>query len=525
MHLAGEEKKNEDERAVWEFMLPKAWHNSVSGKGSVFHDTYAATRREIEQVTLHGQHDVIIEVGCGTGDIIGELKSNVPQYGLDINRDFVDYCRENHKGDHCTFEVQDATTLVDWWNKKNCDGKYKKPLVTCVNNTLNIMPEDIRGSVVAQMLAVAGENGRCLVTYWNGNFFSHAIMNYYKKNQDLCGPFELKDVDWKNRTLVAPSGYSTEWHVVSEVQQILRAFDVDVDNVSSEVEELADETDQDQNSKVLCEDRIHCAGLAIFVWFSRKCTCKAKGYYDSPDAQKFYNDIWGKDTIHIGRYDKLNALEKAAMPKQRQIAKAQEIQERDFCDLIRSKFNEKVRILDMGCGYGGLLRRLYQDNLVWSATGVDIAVKMCEQAKRRNAEIGCQDIITIKEESYLDVSIPDESVDLVISMDALLHVGPERQKRAIAEAARVLRPGGWMIFTDIMQQEDVDAKEMQPIYDRIHLEKLGTISNYKEAMENVGFRKFGFEDASCNVSLHYGTVLEVLNEKGVHLVMSSVSHT
>lgn len=214
-------------------------------------------------------------------------------------------------------------------------------------------------------------------------------------------------------------------------------------------------------------------------------------------------------------------MDKAELSLQQQISKAQEYQETEFTNLIKSKFPDfKARILDMGSGYGGLLRRLWESGIVWSATGCDISYKMCRQAHDLNVKLGCDKDIRILEESYLDVSVPDECVDLVISMEALLHVGPANQHKAIKEAARVLRPGGWMIFTDIMQQEEVDPVEMQPIYDRICLSSLGSISNYKLAMDEAGFGNFEFKETSSNVSAHYGTVLEVLKEKGQSIGLS-----
>jgi len=71
-----------------------------------------------------------------------------------------------------------------------------------------------------------------------------------------------------------------------------------------------------------------------------------------------------------------------------------------------------------------------------------------------------------------------------------------------------------------MQQEEVDPVEMQPIYDRIHLSKLGTISNYQAAMDKVGLGHFEFLDASDNVASHYGSVREVLVEKGQQIGLS-----
>lgn len=136
--LTEDEKKcDDDEREVWENMMPLAWHNSIAKKDSIFFDTYEATRHQILQAAKLGNHDVIIEVGCGTGDVIGELDTSIQCYGLDINPKFIDFCNHNHPHDHCEFLVQDACTLEDWW--KSLGGKYKNPLVVCVNNTLNIM--------------------------------------------------------------------------------------------------------------------------------------------------------------------------------------------------------------------------------------------------------------------------------------------------------------------------------------------------------------------------------------------------
>jgi cyclopropane fatty-acyl-phospholipid synthase-like methyltransferase len=112
------------------------------------------------------------------------------------------------------------------------------------------------------------------------------------------------------------------------------------------------------------------------------------------------------------------------------------------------------------------------------------------------------------------MSLSEESADLVVSMDALLHVGPERQRRAMAEAARILRPGGWIVFSDIMQEEAVDEESMAPIYKRINLSKMGTVANYQMALKKCGFSDFYSDLHSENIPEHYGTILEVLREKG-----------
>ena len=531
------------EREVWEFMTPMAWHKSVADEDSVFRPTYQATIDTIRKTVEDGGYDCILEVGCGTGDIIGEmnrqkavrtfssanLKENlnqqaptmvtIPCIGVDINQEFIEFCKKQHPHESCEFVVADALKLEEWWKEAGHAEKYHKPLVICVNNTLNIMPHELRGGVVDQMIAVAGSDGLCMVSYWNGNFFAHAIMNYYKKNSQLCGEFEIhKHVDWDKRILITPTNYMTHWQTPLEVQALLRSYDVDVSDI----------VNPDDLSKT-GTPHIRAEALAIFVWFDQNSTSKAKGYYDSDDAQKFYAKIWGEDELHVGRYDLLSA-EENALPLQEQISKAEEHHEITLVNYVREKALAKdshgLRVVDMGCGYGGLLRRLYREGLIWRATGCDISHRMCAHARKRNAELlekddGDETALQVLAESYLQVSVDDESTDVVISMDALLHVGPERQRRAVAEAARILRPGGWMIFSDIMQEESLASEEdMKPIYDRINLSKMGTVSNYKAALEECGFTNITTELHSENISTHYGHVLSVTEEKGASIGLS-----
>jgi hypothetical protein len=110
----------------------------------------------------------------------------------------------------------------------------------------------------------------------------------------------------------------------------------------------------------------------IFCWFDHTSTSNAKNYYDSDDAQNLYSKIWGEDTLHIGRYDLINETAAPSSSIQR-VAKAQELHELEFVKLIQAKTQNHtgttdvapLRVVDMGCGYGGMLRRLHKESLVW----------------------------------------------------------------------------------------------------------------------------------------------------------------
>jgi SAM-dependent methyltransferase len=90
-------------------------------------------------------------------------------------------------------------------------------------------------------------------------------------------------------------------------------------------------------------------------------------------------------------------------------------------------------VVDVGCGAGGLARRLA--GLGARVVGVDVSAVALERAR---AQAGAG-------ERYLEgraeaLPLPDASADLVVFHNSLHHVpGPER---ALAEARRVVRPGG-----------------------------------------------------------------------------------
>lgn len=66
------------------------------------------------------------------------------------------------------------------------------------------------------------------------------------------------------------------------------------------------------------------------------------------------------------------------------------------------------------------------------------------------------------ERSFFDTGLPDSSCDVICSQDSFCHAGAARHK-ALEEAARLLKPGGRMVFTDFMQTEEADDKDVEAV--------------------------------------------------------------
>jgi ubiquinone/menaquinone biosynthesis C-methylase UbiE len=96
-------------------------------------------------------------------------------------------------------------------------------------------------------------------------------------------------------------------------------------------------------------------------------------------------------------------------------------------------------LLDAGCGTGGMLQVLRQEFPAAHLTGVDQSNHALELTAAR--QTGAK----LMPSSVDALPFPDESFDVVLSLDVLVSVGLD-DSLAVHEAYRVLRPGGKLIL-------------------------------------------------------------------------------
>jgi ubiquinone/menaquinone biosynthesis C-methylase UbiE len=101
------------------------------------------------------------------------------------------------------------------------------------------------------------------------------------------------------------------------------------------------------------------------------------------------------------------------------------------------------RVLDFGCGYGSSTVHLRKHATF--AVGVDCAERCIEQATR---EHGADPSLQFLRCPTLALPLEDAAVDAVYSNDVLEHLHPTDAMAHLAEARRVLRPGGtYLLYT------------------------------------------------------------------------------
>jgi SAM-dependent methyltransferase len=146
-----------------------------------------------------------------------------------------------------------------------------------------------------------------------------------------------------------------------------------------------------------------------------------------------------------------------------------------------------ARVLDIGCGTGGITVSLINDHGAAHVTGIDIEAPACATATQRAEAAGLADRITIREIEPGPFDFADRSFDLVFSKDSIIHIS---DKEALAaDVFRVLEPGGWFAASDWLISHDGEPSADMKSY--IAAEGLDFAmappARYESALKSAGF--------------------------------------
>ena len=114
-------------------------------------------------------------------------------------------------------------------------------------------------------------------------------------------------------------------------------------------------------------------------------------------------------------------------------------------------------VLDIGCG-GGIdtvlaARRVGPGG---RAIGLDMLPEMCDRARGATLEAGVAAWCEFQRGEMEAVPLGDASIDVVIS-NGVINLSP-RKGRALAEIARVLKPGGRLCVSDLTVDDDLPTE-------------------------------------------------------------------
>jgi ubiquinone/menaquinone biosynthesis C-methylase UbiE len=121
---------------------------------------------------------------------------------------------------------------------------------------------------------------------------------------------------------------------------------------------------------------------------------------------------------------------------------------------LRGKDQRRAALLDVACGTGRFLEQTMDAFPRLPVTGADLSPAYVEEASERLARRPTAKVVEANAES---LPFEDGSFDLVVSI-FLFHELPQRVRPLVArEMARVVKPGGLVVFADSLQAGDEPA--------------------------------------------------------------------
>ena len=153
--------------------------------------------------------------------------------------------------------------------------------------------------------------------------------------------------------------------------------------------------------------------------------------------------------------------------------------------LEQLNFSEKEHILDVGCGLGGASRYIankYKNQV----SGIDLTQEYIDTGIELSKWVGLDKSVSLHQGSALSMNFANETFDGAV----MLHVGMniEDKLQLFKEVYRVLRPNAYFGIYDIMRNSNNDLAYPVPWATEGSTSKLATAEEYKEALNEVGFK-------------------------------------
>jgi SAM-dependent methyltransferase len=467
------------------------WKKRYSSEGSFF----------IDQLKDHGVKSVL-DVATGTGfHSVRLLEEGFETVSADGSPEMLAKAFANGF-DYGGYVLR--TVCADWrWLNRDVHGEYDA--IICLGNSFtHLFSERDRRKALAEFYAMLRHDGVLIIDHRNydqildeGFSSKHT---YYYAGEDVEAVPEYVDDGLTRFRYRFPD--KSEYHLnmyplrKDYMRRLMREVGFQQIDTYGDFQETHHGDDPDFYIHVAEKNYLRDEELTN-VYSTTVET--ARDYYNSSDADNFYATIWGGEDIHIGLYKSPNEpIADASRRTVQKLAKA-------------AKPTTGTRVLDLGAGYGGAARYL-ANKYGTKVTCLNLSEIENERNREMNHEQGLDHLIDVVDGSFENLPFEDNAYDIVWSQDAFLHSGD--RSRVLDEVARVLRPGGMLVFTDPMASPDCPPDVAAPILRRLHLETLGTPVFYERELTRLGFTDIDFDDQTPQLAAHYQRVLDESVRRG-----------
>jgi tocopherol O-methyltransferase len=216
---------------------------------------------------------------------------------------------------------------------------------------------------------------------------------------------------------------------------------------------------------------------------------RVQAYYDQTWFD--YRFFWfssGNPAIHFGYWDATTRTHGEALLAMNRV----------LADTVGVRAGD--RVLDAGCGVGG--------SAVWLAArygaevvGITPVASQVARARVYARRRGVDGLVTFEQQDYLDTPYADASFDVVWAQESVAHT--EHKDAFLAEAFRLLRPGGRLVIVDFFRwrrpYSEPDERQLLGTLADWASPDLSTADEFDAWARQAGFVDITWRDITDNV--------------------------
>lgn len=159
----------------------------------------------------------------------------------------------------------------------------------------------------------------------------------------------------------------------------------------------------------------------------------------------------------------------------------------------RVRWRPGMKLLDVGCGIGGSSRYLAHTHEC-EVTGIDLTHEFIDTAKSLSDLVGLDHAIRYLQGSATELPFEDNSFDIAWTQHVQMNI--EDKRKFYAEMARVLKPGGQLVFHDVFQNGDAQPHFPVPWASDQSISFLTTPETARSIIESLGLKIMQWEDTT-----------------------------